>query len=147
MDTGLLDAEEHGQGERPASSWSSRSTRIGVLVVALLVASGVLGWRAYEHYDRPAVGDRYEVTFTVGDCATAHLQIDGLTVQATDEIFFDWPSDHDTGTLTLTKVYEPADEDGLRIEGTLELESGQTVKAHGGTTGKTFFTLGCMIRG
>lgn len=145
--TGSLDAATDDQGQRPAQQRSFRTARIGVLVAALVAASGVLGWQIYGHWARPTVGDQHEVTFTLDHCATAHMEFDGLSVRATDEIFFDWPSKEGAGTVTLTKVYEVSGEEGIRIDGTLELETGQSVKAHGGTTGKMFFTLGCMMPG
>ena len=50
----------------PVSAGQSKST------------CGVLGWRVYEHFDQPAVGDRYEVTFTVNRmCAAPSMESDG----------------------------------------------------------------------
>ncbi len=123
--------------------------RVAVLLVALVAVGAVAGVRVAERLDRPAAGDRYQVSYEGEDgCATVTVRADGLILVGSSDMSRP-PLADGKGSLLLDSVWDLSEGeggDGFGATGVLTLADGRELRLKGGTERVAFLNLSCPIR-
>ena len=128
-------------------SWRAWLTgRVAVLLVALVAVGAVAGVRVAERLDRPAAGDRYEVSYE-GEhgCGTVTVRADGLILVGSSDMSRP-PLADGKGSLLLDRVWDLSEGEGSGASGVLTLADGRELRLKGGTQWVAFLDLSCPVR-